>query len=659
MMTTRLAHTVGTWRRRSRAAGWRLDAVIAVLLLVASAVWATQFWNTWKGQGNEPEFYQAYYEPAVMVACGKGFVTSNPQPAALGEFLARHRDAFDCAELPADLNLSRQALVTEAWTYLQYTVGWSWRVLGISWSGMGALFGAFFGIVIALVYAIARLGMGRVLATLCAAAVATSSLHLVNLPHLRDYSKAPFTLGLILILGVIVTTPVRRGLLLALAAAYGAVLGAGYGFRTDLLIDLPVLVIVLFVFLEGRLTSNLLLKGAATAVFLATFAVVSWPITSAVYAKGGCQWHVALLGLQAPFDGRLRMESAPYDFGYVYADGFVIRGVQGFARRTQPAASRPVYCSHEYDVQSGRYLTAIVTSFPADFVARAYASIIQLAELPFVEFSSPAKDWASTLFTIRQHLVRPFQSWGPLLAGLALLLASAASVRLGFFLLFFVAYFGGYPAVQFQERHYFHLEFMGWWALGFSFHRAATAWTAFRSGEPFVVDTARRVAMRVAVVGVSGAIAGAALLGAARWYQQASARRLFTAYIDAPKVRLADPAAPLANVATGDWPQYVEVDLNEAACGPTPAVTFRYDASDRDGDFTRTMTVAQRATQAGPTRMFLPVFESYTGLEFSDTRPGCVLGAYQFTHLERLPLLLSATLPPDWSDRPLYARLSR
>ena len=327
-----------TGRRLSRVTRWEL--LIVVVVFAGSGAWSTQFWNTWTTQGNTPEFYQSYFEPAVMVACGKGFVTSNPQPAALGRFLARQQDAFDCRELPADLRVGREALVTEAWTYLQYTVGWAWRLLGISWSGMGPLFGLFFGTSTLIAYGILRLGMGRTLAALCAAGFATSSLHLINLPHLRDYSKAPFTLALVLILGVLVTTPVKRGVVLALAAAYGAVLGLGYGFRTDLLINLPVIVIALFAFVPGRLRDHLILKGLATAAFLAAFVVVSWPITSAVYAKGGCQWHVALLGLQSPFDEHLRMAPAPYDFGYRYEDGYVIRGVQGFAKRTQPPSAR-------------------------------------------------------------------------------------------------------------------------------------------------------------------------------------------------------------------------------------------------------------------------------------------------------------------------------
>lgn len=635
------------------------ELAIAAVLLFGSGVWATQFWNTWTAQGGQPEFYQIYFEPAVMIACGKGFVISQHQPKVLEDFLWRRRDRLACADLPVDMVLGDQGLYQGAWTYLQYTVGWTWRLLGISWSGMAPLFGLLFGLVTALGYGIFRLGMGRALAIGCSLGLATSSMHLANLPHLRDYSKAPFTLGLVLLLGLLVARPPRRLAVLLLAASYGAVLGIGYGFRTDLLINLPVLAVVLFGFLEGPLTKNLILKFSAMVLFLVTFVAVSWPITSAVYQKGGCQWHVALLGLQTPFEDRLRLTPAPYDFGYEYADGYVIRGVQGFARRTNPEGPVPGYCSHEYDVQSGRLLSAIITTFPGDFVTRAYASMLQIVELPFVKLGAPAADWAAPVFTAREVVLKPRHSWGALLAVLALVLATSASIRLGLFLVFFLAYFGGYPAVQFQERHFFHLEFIGWWSLGFCLHQlVARLAKVFDGREPLALPP-RPFITRLVVCGVITLASLGGLLAAARWYQVRQARQLFATYIAAPKAALADPYSPLPDVGPRDWPQFVEVQLNEAACGPRPAVTFRYDHSNPDSDFTRTITVARRTTQEGATRVLLPVYERFAGLEFSDARPGCFVGASRVTNLATLPLLLGVTLPPDWESRPLYQRLAR
>ena len=411
-----------------------IEFAIAAMLLAGSGVWATRFWNAWIASGGQPSFYQNYFEPAVMVACGKGFVVSQgPRPQVLEDFLNRRRDAMACSDLPADLPVGRRGLFTGAWIYLQTTVGWAWRVLGISWSRMGPLFGLLFGIVIALAYGIFRLGMGRALALVGALGLATSCIHLENLPHLRDYAKAPFTLALVLILGILVARPVRRGTLLALAVAYGAVLGIGYGFRTDFLINVPVFLIVVFAFLDGGVGKNLVLKAAASLVCLATFAAVSWPVTSAVYQEGGCQWHVALLGMQSPFDDSLHLAPAPYEFGYAYSDPYVIATVQGFAHRTQPAgAPIPHYCSHEYDVQSGRLLKTIVTTFPGDFVARAYASVLQIAELPFLSWASPLNGWAAGLFDWRRAILEPKIGWGVYAQAAALLIAAGWSLRLGF-----------------------------------------------------------------------------------------------------------------------------------------------------------------------------------------------------------------------------------
>ena len=635
-----------------------IELAIVVALLAGSGAWATRFWNTWTARGGQPVFYQLYFEPAVMIACGKGFNISETQPKPLEDFLFQRRDSVSCRDLPSDLKVGQQYLYQGAWYYLELAVGSYWRIAGISWSGMGPLFGLFFGINIALAYAICRLGSGRMWALFAAASLAFSSTQLLNLPHLRDYAKAPFTLALVLIIGLIVTRPVCRRTLLLLAAAYGAVLGIGYGFRTDFLADLPVLIVVMFAFLDGGVLRNLALKATAGALLVATFVVVSWPISSTVYTKGGCQWHVALLGLQPPFDNNLHIIPAPYDFGGSYADGYLDRVVNGYARRRQPGLQPMVFCSHEYDVQSGRYLRDIALTFPADMAVRAYASVIQIVELPFRRWRPPPIDgWFPHLYGARVRLVQPADQWGTYVTVVALLMAGAVSIRLGLALVFLLAYFGGYPAIQFQERHYFHLEFIGWWAVAFVGHQlAASAWS-LRAGLPDLKPLVRRAATAAVVVVGSVAVC-AGVLGTARWYQTLAARQLFDAYIAAPKMELPNPSGPLSGIDPLAWPQFLEVDLNETACAARPSVTFRYLPLPAEEDFSRIITIRRPARSTDPTRIFLPVFEHFSGLEFSDNRPGCVTAVHRFTDLTRFPILLGATLPPDWATQPLYQRLA-
>ena len=625
-----------------------------VLLLAGSGAWGTSFWNGWVARGGQPVFYQTYFEPAVMIACGRGFVISKVQPKPLEDFLFLRTDRFDCADLPVPLETDPDHVYQAAWMYLETTVGWAWKILGISWSGMGPLFGLLFAISTGLAYGIFRLSTRPIVALLASTALALSSTQLLNLPHLRDYAKTPFTLALVLLLGILVTRPVRGRTLLVLATAYGVVLGIGYGFRTDFLASLPLLLIVVFGFLPGSLFERLPLKAAAAAVFLAAFTVVSWPITSAVYEKGGCQWHVALLGLQSPFDEHLRVEPAPYDFGHAYSDAYIDRTVNGYRSRSAPADAPLTFCSHEYDVQSGHYLRAIVAGFPADLLTRAYASVFQIVELPFRNFQPPMAGWFAPVYQARAWLLRPQHRWGFWFAALAILMTGAISLRLAAVLMLFLAYFGGYPAIQFQERHYFHLEFMGWWAMAFVLQGLVTAPFAIRSQWP---DSAACVKgfLRAGMLLLIAAIAAGAILTTARWYQARQAREMFAAYLAAPTTAIEPPLGPVTGVGRA-WPQLLEIDVNPAACGTSPVLTLQYDKSDISQDFTRTIALDHRVE--GSTRIFMPVFEKYTGLSVPGAGPDCIRGVRRVTDVTPFPLLLGVTLPPRWAALPFYQRLT-
>lgn len=633
-----------------------VELTIGILIVLTAGAWGARFWDAWVSRGGKPNFYQSYFEPAVMIACGKGFVISYPfQPKPLEDFLFQRRDSLSCSDLPADIEVNRRYLYQEAWTYLQWTVGLSWRVLGISWSGMAPLFGLFYGLTIAMAYGVFRLGMGRVAATICTVCLAASTTHLLNLPHLRDYSKAPFTMALILIIGLLVVRPVRARTVLALAFAYGAVLGLGYGFRTDFLANLPVFVIVLFAFLAEGVTRNLLLKAVGAALFVITFVGVSWPASSAVYQKGGCQWHTVLLGLQSPFDVNLGILPAPYNFGDDYADGYIENVVNGYARRTQPGFEKMVYCSREYDVHSGRYLADIASTFPADLSARAYASTGQIVDVPFA-LEPPIENWATRIYWLRARVLERVSGWGGYFVAGAVVVIGALNLRLGLFLLFFVAYFGGYPSLQFQTRHFFHLEFITWWAFGVAGHHAFVYGRTLIARRPDAA-VVRGFLLRVAGVGTALVVVVVGFLAIVRWYQVGQVKALMNAYLAAPKVPVTDPSGPLIDVAGRDWPQYLEVRLNEAACGGAASVTFRYDSTRPDLDFTKTVSVTHRSGQ-GITRILMPVFDRFRGLEVPAGLPDCFVGASRFTDVRPFPILLGATLPSDWERLPLYQRIT-
>ena len=89
----------------------------------------------------QPFYYQNYFEPAVMIGCGKGFVVARPQVPAMVPFLWRQVDRFSCDAIAADAPLGTEDMFQQgSWRYLMLAVGYTWRLFGVSWSALAPLF---------------------------------------------------------------------------------------------------------------------------------------------------------------------------------------------------------------------------------------------------------------------------------------------------------------------------------------------------------------------------------------------------------------------------------------------------------------------------------------------------------------------------------------
>jgi len=644
---------------RRRGVPLRADAVIALAVFATAVISGTRYWKEAVANG-QPFYYQHYFEPAIMVACGKGFVVARPQVEAMVPFLWRRADRFSCDAIPPDAPLQTHDMYQASWRYLMYAVGLTWRWAGVSWSELGPLFATLFGATLLASYAVFRLGMGPLLALGGVMALAFSSLHLGYFPSLRDYAKAPFTLILIFLLGLLVAGRTTWRRVLAVSAAYGAVAGLGYGFRTDLLAQLPPFLLALFAFVNGGIARNIRLKAGAAVVCLAMFLLTASPIIAAVYGSFGCQWHTVVLGLSTNFSRPLGVQDAPYDVSRQYLDEFVYTTVTSYAARGRPGTPHLEYCMPVYDAAAGRYMIDVARRFPADMVVRAYASILRIVELPLT-WRGPG---VQRYLDLEEQPPNPGRGrrLGLAMVATTIGLATAGSLRLGLFLIGFVLYFAGYPALQFDARNYFHFEIISWWALGFIVQCLVTdirplvkarRWDAIRAG-------ARRATLVIAATAAGLVV----LLWGSRAYQQVAARSLFTRYNAAPKDEISLDrvlsasdeatlrAAPRTDPETAD---YLLVEMNTWRCGERPAVTFRYGPPARK-DFSRTFT-PPRELSRDPTRIFMPVYDGFDRIDFSDLRPGCLGGVYRLRDPGQFPLLLEVMLPPDWRQRPLYQQL--
>jgi hypothetical protein len=429
---------------------------------VLSAIGGGAYYARFVRTGGHPFFYQTYFEPAVMTACGRGFLIAPPghQPAPVRAFLAERTDRFSCGDLPADLRLGTEGLYQRPWRYLLTTVAVAWMLLGISWSGLAPLFGVLYGATTTIAFVLCRQIVGRVAAVACAAAFCVSPLQLSNLPNLRDYAKAPFTLALVVILIALALRPWRTRHVLLLSLGYGVVLGVGYGFRTDLLVDIPPFILTLALFLPGGPHRHIGAKLVALMLFTIGFGAAAWPIIRAVTSSGGCQWHFALLGLTDPFNEALGVRGGSYGWGHLYRDEYMWATVSSYAGRVRPDLGYIEYCSREYDAATWDYLRRILVTFPADMVTRAYASVLHVLASPF-------------------HRLAVLSSAGPAAAAVLVLSTASVTPRLGAFALFVLLYFGGHPAIQFQPRHYFVFEILALLTLAFVIEgaaRLAVAW---------------------------------------------------------------------------------------------------------------------------------------------------------------------------------------
>jgi len=135
-------------------------------------------------------------------------------------------------------------------------------------------------------------------------------------------------------------------------------------------------------------------------------------------------------------------------------------------------------------------------------------------------------------------------------------------------------------------------------------------------------------------------------------------------YLAAPRVEVESrPASGESEVPVRVSPHtdpetadFVAVDINGSQCGAHPTVAFRYaDAARRA--YSRVFHV-ERSGDPGLTHIFMPIYDGFGGLEFSDSPSGCVEGVYRVREPAQFPLLLEVMLRPGWRRAPLYQRLT-
>jgi hypothetical protein len=682
-------------------------AVFFVFLLGAAV--AMTYTATW---GGRPQFWQnTTFMQGLTWVCGQGWNNPNVhQVPGLAAFLDTTSDCLDCSAFPAQLDVLPADTTAMPWEaiqayhpqpqfagflpwqryhlYLVLAVTACWWAFGVCWSALLPLTGLLYGTSCAMGYGIFRLGMNRAFSMLGALLIITSPLHLQMAPHLRDYAKAPFTLAVILLLGLLLRRERGTAATLGLAALTGAAIGVGIGFRTDTFIVLPAAVAVVLLFLPGALRTTLRLRLGAATLLVAACVITGFPILLETFRESGHFCHVALLGFLDFCNARLGVASPLYQLGDPFTDFYLASVVQSYTHRVHGWMPPTWVMMPPYHDATQLYFNEYIRTFPADLVYRAWTSVLRVLDEMHPALHAP---WPrgldhpilTKLFELRSLLVDHWPGGGRYHAAAALAVIAAFNLRWALGALFILLYLAGYPSIQFNLRHAFHLEIFPVWAALFLAHagwcamrrRQRDGTTAWRLDTPVL----RAAALRVIALGGLMVLAYAVPLAVLRPVQAARVGTLIHTTVDAPHVRLpvqpaqpqdekvrvalpgiGDHALPLPGQA--DLPMHyalLALEFDAGALDEQVPVRFVFETENTEHwDFTRTLQAPLRAGQEGPTRIYFPLYYGpdtrFVGLELPATQWARLQAVYRVDTTAATPLWMTLVLPPDWEALPRY-----
>ena len=354
--------------------------------------------------------------------------------------------------------------------YLIVYLGTVFRLFGISVESFRIACVLLHVLSMLAVYGIFRLAMGRALSVLLVAFLSTSRAYLVMLPILRDLGKAPFLLGAMLLMGLVLRRATSSRMLYLLSVLLGAVIGVGYGFRQDVFVCLP---LALFCILAGWRSIGghpWRARIGACLLLTAVFSLCAVPVFRGNREVGGTiTVHTIFQGLMRCSEDNAAYYSNDYDFGFLNYDHPVIAQMRGFAKRT--GDTYPLHDLTPAYGEVGKHMfREFVRAYPADLAGRVLAvadTLFGILATPFIweapgaEQAIAAPNWPDGLFQTLQLKAAYFLDvYGFLIALVALILLAAWNLKAALFLALFLGYFSAYPSLLFEYRHYYYLAFV-------------------------------------------------------------------------------------------------------------------------------------------------------------------------------------------------------
>jgi hypothetical protein len=297
-----------------------------------------------------------------------------PKGSELEAFLAHKKQVITPEEATKDAILAPADGFQRTHRYLYYVIGATWWLFGISWRAIGVLQAIVLSVTALILYGLFRLGMNRFLSAVGALLFISTPLVLSQLMSERDFFKAPFILGCILILGSLAKKGVSTRRYFLLAAGAGLVAGVGLGFRQDMTLCVAPSVAVLAFCPRSDSRRILLQRIAAIGLMLAVWYVCAWPILAVMRSDDSQSFH----SLSGSFGCRVGSFEPTSSTTLLLSCGDMELATtySSFAGRTGGERPTLEFFNYYAERRARQFVLEAVRTYPADCINRAYAAAL-------------------------------------------------------------------------------------------------------------------------------------------------------------------------------------------------------------------------------------------------------------------------------------------
>jgi hypothetical protein len=658
-------------RPRSAARVW-VDVCIALAVAGIAAVMAFQFVSEkYAPDASQPDGLAvgaagAYLED-ILYPCVRRFgfvpapefVTNLPEWRA---FISRTTDRFPCDAL-RNAPIVPSGYFSGLHRNLHRGLTTAFALAGPQFVGFAYYQALQFSVLMVLLYGIFRLGMGRVVSAIAMLPIALSPRHLEVVLQPIEYAKAPFFAACLLGVGCLVSRRLSTRAACAVALSTGLVIGFGFGFKPDVFVCAPFALIAIAACFRPASGDRLRVRALVLATYVAGVALSGYPFIAAhFFGPSRSLLPVQVLGGMAPGFAQQYANAPIYDYGVIFDDFYVVAQINSYNQRVHGSRAYGEFFSPELSLGATRLVADLQRTFVGDVLLRTYAAVLQILE------AVPG---------------------GVAATAVGLLVLFFTDLRIGLFVVFALAYMVGYVSLVFSPKHYFHLEFVPWWFVGFAVHHGCV-WLASRlrrrtgssSGEVQTRPPSPLVVTAV-VAGLVAAAGGALVI--ARSYQDRQVRSLLAAYTREDRIELLD--GRISQTATGTTlvvPARVAVEDSvddvqgdggdEAGIGSTVVTDYLVLKLTCSGRAAAEVAAVYRSPKHWRHSMAVPCDHPSQGWTVMwpvyQRQPDAIFEGFEYPNadvrlqsvgrvrnLADYPLLLRLDLPDDWTERSLHHTL--